>query len=198
MDRSILLPFLFFLGSVAATSAIARPSPATYIMQVTSNLSCETLDIQLISQVDNALENIRFKSSAFSSVELPVGAYTFGDVICTNKENAQIHDLLSKKIAPLNLAVGQAYYGGRLIFQERVTVDVNGTPKVLSNCTRSISRARGESSNECRDGVGVDTSAQTSTEINVYLPEVKDEDIALVRSALSATKEQLLYLPLKL
>jgi hypothetical protein len=198
MDRSILLPFLFILGLVPATAAFADPSPATYIMQVTSNLSCETLDIQLISQADNTHENIRFKSSAFSAVELPSGAYTFGDVICTNKRSTQVHDLLSKKIAPLFLTAGQAYYGGRIIFQEVVTVDANGSPKVLNNCTRSISRARGESSNECRDGVGVDTSAQTSTQINVYLPEVMDEDIALVRSAFSATKDQLLYLPLKL
>ena len=198
MDRSILLPFLFILGPVQATAAIAEPSPATYIMQVTSNLSCETLDIELISQADNTHQNIRFKSSAFSAVELPAGAYTFGDVICTNKKNVQAHDLLSEKIAPFYLTAGQAYYGGRIIFQELVTVDPNGSPDVFSNCTRSISRARGVSSNECRDGVGVDTSAQTSTQINVYLPEVLDEDIALVRSALSATKEQLLYLPLKL
>jgi hypothetical protein len=46
--------------------------------------------------------------------------------------------------------------------------------------------------------VGVDTSAPTSKHINVYRPEVTDEDLAVVRSALSATKEQLLYLPLKL
>jgi hypothetical protein len=198
MDRSILIPFLFILGPVPATAAIAGPSPATYIMQVTSNLSCETLDIELISQADNTHQNIRFKSSAFSAVELPSGAYTFGDLICTNRGRTQVHDLLSEKIAPLYLAAGQAYYGGRLIFQELVTVDPNGTPDVLSNCTRIISRARGKSTNECRNGIGVDTSAQTSTQINVYLPEVMDEDIALVRSVLSATKEQLLYLPLKL
>jgi hypothetical protein len=198
MDRSILLLFLFILGSVPATAAISEPSSATYIMQVTSNLSCETLDIVLISQADNTHENIRFKSSAFSAVDLPSGVYTFGDVICTKKRSTQVHDLLSKKIAPLHLAAGQAYYGGRIIFQELVTMDANGSPDVLSNCTRSISRARGESSNECRDGVGVDTSAQTSMQINVYLPEIMDEDIALVRSAFSATKDQLLYLPLKL
>jgi hypothetical protein len=111
----------------------------------------------------------------------------------------QAHDLLSEKIAPFYLTAGQAYYGGRIIFQELVTVDPNGSPKDLNNCTRIISRARGESSNECLTAVtGIYPSAQTSTQINVYLPEVLDEDIALVRSALSATKEQLLYLPLKL
>jgi hypothetical protein len=198
MDRSILIAFLFILGLVPATAAVAEPSPATYIMQVTSNLSCETLDIVLISQADNTHENIRFKSSAFSAVDLPSGAYTFGDVICTKKRSTQEHDLLRDKIAPLYLTAGQAYYGGRIIFQEIVTADANGSPDVISNCTRITTRARGKSSNECRDGIGVDTSAQTSTQINAYLPEVIDEDIALVRSAFSATKDQLLYLPLKL
>jgi hypothetical protein len=117
MDRSVLLPFLFILGPVPATAAIAEPSPATYIMQVTSNLSCETLDIVLISQADNTHENIRLKSSAFSAVDLPSGACTFGDVICTKKRSTQVHDLLRDKISPLYLTAGQAYYGGRIIFQ---------------------------------------------------------------------------------
>ena len=197
MDRSILLPFIFILGSGSAAAAYTESAPATYIMQVTSNLSCETLDIELISKVDASRKNIRFTSSAFAAVEVPSGAYSFGDVICTNKENAKAHDLLSENMPPLNFSAGQAYYGGRIIFQELVTADPNGAPDVLSNCTRSISRVRGASSNECRDGVGVDTSAQTNMQINVYLPDVTDEDLALVRTAMSATKEQLLYLPLK-
>jgi hypothetical protein len=61
-----------------------------------------------------------------------------------------------------------------------------------------MSRARGQSSNQCRDGVGVDTSAPTSKQINVYRPEVTEQDISVVRSALSASKAQLLYLPLEL
>jgi hypothetical protein len=197
MDRSILLPFVFILGSGSAAAVYTEASPATYIMQVTSNLSCETLDIELVSQADDTRKNIRFTSSAFSAVEVPSGAYSFGDVICTNEENAQTHDLLSEKMPPLNFSAGQAYYGGRIIFQELVTVDPNGVPDVLDNCTRGTSRARGANSNECRDGVGVNTSAKTNTQINVYLPEVTDEELAVVRNAMSATKEQLLYLPLK-
>ncbi|MEP2653281.1 MAG: hypothetical protein ABJH06_14960, partial [Paraglaciecola sp.] len=196
MDRSILLPMLFVFGPVSATPSITEASPATFIMQVTSNLSCETLDIELISRADNTHENIRFESNAYSAVELPSGAYEFGDVICMNKENAQTLDLLNDKIAPINLTAGQAYYAGRLIFQEVVEVEANGSPNVLSNCPRIISRARDESSNACHDGIGVDTLAQTSKAVNVYLPEVKDEDIALVREALFATESQLLYLPL--
>lgn len=197
MDRSILFPFVFILGSGSAVATYTEASPATYIMQVSSNLSCETLDIELISQADETRNNIRFTSSAFAAAKVPSGSYEFGNVICTNKGSAQVHDLLSEKIAPLNFNAGQAYYGGRIIFQESVSVNPNDSPDVLSNCTRSISRVRGESSNECRDGTGVDTSAKTTTQINVYLPEVTDEDLALVRTAISATKEQLLYLPLK-
>jgi len=198
MDRLVLLSFVFFLGTVPSIAISANYSPATYIMQVSSNLNCETLDIELISQTDDTRQYIRFGSSAFSAVELPSGTYAFGGVTCTNKKDAKVHDLLSDKIAPIQLNAGQAYYGGRIIFKEIVAVDANGTPDVFSNCPRVISRARGQSINYCRDGVGVDTSAKTSKQINVYRPEVTDQDLAVVRSAFSATKEQLLYLPLKL
>ena len=198
MNRLALLPFAFLLGSVPSSAISTEFSPATYIMQVSSNLSCETLDLELVSQADGTRQSIRFSTSAFAAVELPSGTYAFGDVICTNKDGVEAHNLLSDKIAPIHLNAGQAYYGGRIIFQEVVAKDANGSPDVLSNCTRIISRVSGERSNECRDGVGVDTSAQTTKQINVYLPEVTDEDLELVRSALSATKEQLLYLPFKI
>jgi hypothetical protein len=198
MGRTLLLLFVFLLGSVPSIAISAKFSPATYILQISSNLSCETLDIELISQADDTRQHIRYGSSAFAAVELPSGSYTFGDVTCMNKEDTKAHDLLSDKIAPIHLNAGQAYYGGRIIFEEVVAVDANGSPDVFSNCPRVMSRARGQSSNQCRDGVGVDTSAPTSKHINVYRPEVTDEDLAVVRSALSATKEQLLYLPLKL
>lgn len=198
MDRLVLLCFVFFLGTVPSIAFSANYAPATYILQVSSNLSCETLDIELISQADDTRQHIRYGSSAFAAVQMPSGTYTFGDVTCMNKEDAKVHNLLSDKIAPIHLNAGQAYYGGRIIFEEVVSVDANGSPDVFSNCPRVMSRARGQSSNQCSDGVGVDTSAPTSKQINVYRPEVTDQDIAVVRSALSASKEQLLYLPLKL
>lgn len=197
MVRSVLIPLVFVLGSIPAFVVSANPSQATYILQVTSNLNCETLDIELVSQANDTRENIRFTTSAFAAVDVPSGAYSFGNVICTNKGRLQAHSLLGEKMALLNFSAGQAYYGGRVIFQELVTTDPTGAPDVLDNCTQSISRARGERSNECRDGTGVDTSAKTNTQINVYLPDVTDEDIELVRTALTVTKEQLLYLPLK-
>jgi hypothetical protein len=198
MDRLVLFSIIFFLGTVPIVAISANSFPATYILQVSSNLSCETLDIELISQADDTRQHIRYGSSAFAAVEMPSGSYTFGDVTCMNKDDAKVHDLLSDKIAPIYLNAGQAYYGGRIIFEEVVAVDANGSPDVLSNCPRVMSRARGQGSNQCRDGVGVDTSAPTSKQINVYRPEVTDEDLAIVRSALSATKKQLLYLPLEL
>ena len=198
MDRLLLLTLVFFLGTVPSIAISANYTPATYILQVSSNLGCETLDIELISQADDTRQHIRYGSSAFAAVEMPSGTYIFGDVTCINKENAKVHNLLSDKIAPIHLNAGQAYYGGRIIFEEVVSVDANGSPDVFNNCPRVMSRARGQSSNQCSDGVGVDTSAPTSKQINVYRPDVTDQDIAVVRSALSATKEQLLYLPLKI
>ena len=198
MDRLLLLTLVFFLGTVPSIAISANYTPATYILQVSSNLGCETLDIELISQADDTRQHIRYGSSAFAAVEMPSGTYIFGDVTCINKEDAKVHNLLSDKIAPIHLNAGQVYYGGRIIFEEVVSVDANGSPDVFNNCPRVMSRARGQSSNQCSDGVGVDTSAPTSKQINVYRPEVTDQDIAVVRSALSATKEQLLYLPLKL
>jgi hypothetical protein len=198
MDRLIFLSFVLLAGVIPSTAISANYSPATYILQVTSNLGCETLDIELISKADDTRQHISFGSSAFASVKVPSGAYTFGDVTCMNKDDSKVHNLLSDKIAPIHLNAGQAYYGGRIIFEEVVLADVNGTPDVFNNCPRVMSRARGQSINQCSDGVGVDTSAPTSKQINVYRPEVTDQDIAVVRSALSATKEQLHYLPLKL
>ena len=197
MYRAILLTFAISLLPASAIAKSSDPAPATYIMQLSSNLNCETLDIEMVSQAQNIRRFIRFTSGAFAAAELPEGTYSFGEVTCTKQEGAQTYDLFEDKVAPFQLTAGQAYYGGRMIFEEVSEVDVNGAPKVLSNCTNLRSRARGESSNDCRDGVGVNATAQQSKQIKVYFPDVTDEDIKVVRTAMSATKEQLKYLPLK-
>ncbi|MBT8448131.1 MAG: hypothetical protein KJO69_00475 [Gammaproteobacteria bacterium] len=196
MYRSVILVLMLTLSSVSAIGKAADSAPATYLLQIASNLGCETLDINLISQSDESRKNLRYTTSAFAAVELSAGTHAFGDVTCVYKDGQQTFDILSNKFAPISLSAGQAYYGGRLIFKEVQTMDVNGTPKVLSNCTQLNSRARGESSNECRDGVGVNTSAQIAKEIELYIPDVTDEDLTTIRNTLSLTKEQLLYLPL--
>ena len=197
MYRSVILVLILTLGSVSSIVKSADAAPATYLLQISSNLGCETLDIEFISQANEARKNLRFTTSAFAAVELSAGTYAFGNVTCRYKDSQQTFDILNDKLTPLTLSAGQSYYGGRLIFKEVQTVDVNGTPKVLSNCTQVNSRARGETSNECRDGVGVNSSAQTSKEIELYIPDVSDEDLTAIRNTLSLTKDQLLYLPLK-
>lgn len=101
-----------------------------------------------------------------------------------------------KRCKPMQLALVSTISLNGVRSIKSPTIESNGALNALCNCTNSISCARGQSSNECRDGV--DTTASTSTPINVYLPDVNNEDLAIVRSALSATKDQLLYLPLKL
>lgn len=176
---------------------INRLAQVTYILQVSSNLGCDNLDIGLISNKLDTPQYLKFTSSAYAGIDLPQGDYSFGNVICSNEDGQQTFDILSDKIMPLSLFAGKAYYGGRLIFQKIETTDVNSEPKVLENCTQSISRNRGETSNECRDGVGVATSAQTHFQINAFAPEVTDKDIAIVRSALSMSEKQLLYVPIQ-
>ena len=170
---------------------------ATYILQVSSNLDCKNLDISLISNKLDTPQYLKFTSSAYAAINLPEGHYSFGIVICSDKDGRQTFDILSEKIMPLSLLTGKAYYGGRLIFQKIEKADINSKPKVLENCTQVRSRARGETSNECRDGVGVETSAQTHYQINAFIPEVTDKDIGIVRSTLSMSEEQLLYLPIQ-
>lgn len=197
MYHFVLLTVVFILGSSVAIAKSADSASATYIMQVSSNLNCETLDIELISQARDIPQHLKFGAGAFAAAELPLGTYKFGDVTCAKESGTQTFDMLKNMIAPLYLSTNQVYYGGRIIFQEVSEVDANQAPKVLSNCTRLISRARGDTGNECRDGVGVDTSAQKSKMLKVFFPEVTDEDIKTVRSALSATEDQFRYLPLQ-
>ncbi|MDC0602652.1 hypothetical protein OAP14_06430 [Aliiglaciecola sp.] len=182
------------LGSAPATANAVESAPATYIMQVSSNLGCSSLNIELISTSNNPSGNIEFTTGAYAATKLNPGAYRFGDVTCNNKEGVQTFDVLKDKFSPISLKGGQSYYAGRLIFEEKVKDD-GGSSEVFDNCTRVMSGARGEGSNECRDGTG--PSAAISKQVSVYVPKVDDEDINALRTALSATKEQLLYLPLK-
>jgi len=178
-----------------ASAQINDPTQVTYILQVSSNLGCDNLDIELTSNKLDTPKFLKFNSSAYAGVDLPQGDYSFGNVICLDKDGRQTFDVLSEKIMPLSFSAGKVYYGGRLIFQKVDNPDSDRAPNVLDNCTQMISRKR-VSSNECRDGVGVETSAQTRYQVNVFAPEVTDKDIEVVRSALSMSESQLLYLPI--
>jgi len=170
---------------------------ATYILQVSSNLDCKNLDISLISDKSNTPQYLKFTSSAYAAIDLPQGNYSFGSATCSNEDGKQTFNILREKIMPLSLAAGKVYYGGRLIFKKVENADITRQPKVLENCTRVMSAGRGESSNECRDGVGVETSARTQYQINAFIPEVTDKDIGIVRSTLSMSEDQFRYLPIQ-
>lgn len=197
MHRFYFLISIFILGTLPALAKSSDTAAATYIMQLSSNLNCDMIDIAFVSEKDGTQKHIKFGSGAFAATQLPAGNYSFGDITCVNEDKTQTFDVLSKILKPVNIKSGKTYYAGRMIFQEVSATDANGIPEVLDNCTRVMSRARGETSNECRDGAGVDTSAKNAKQLNVYVPDVTDEDIARVRKALSATPEQLQYLPLK-
>lgn len=197
MHKFFLLTFAITVLSITSIAQSANSPPATYIMQLSSNLNCVTLDIELVSKTQDTPQLIRFGKGAYAATELPPVVYTFGDVTCVKKGGTQTFEILKNMIAPFQLTTGQAYFGGRIIFEESTDVEANRAPKVLSNCTRFISKARGDTGNECRDGVGVDTSAQGSKKLNIFIPDVTDEELKTVRTALSASEDQLLYLPLQ-
>ena len=193
MFRSILIAIICAVSSI---SAFAKTSQVSYLLQISSNLQCQSLAIELISQADETVSYLRFKQSAFATVEVTEGTYTFGQVICTTEDGRESFDVLIGAIAPFSLSADKAYYGGRLIFEDVAKVAANDAPDVLSNCTRLISKARGIKSDECRDGVGVETNAQATRQIRVYAPEITADELKTVRDALSATEDQLVYLPL--
>ena len=194
MNRKLLFGVLSVFSSSVAMAESS--TPATYIMQVTSDLGCSRLSIELVSDPQNTVKTMNFSKGAFAAVELSPGLHTFGDIACTIDDEVETLDVLNKKMLPLRVEAGRMYYGGRLIIKTSDISEPNTTPESLANCTRNISRIRGDEDNECRDGVGVSSNEATKT-IDVYMPEVRETDINRVRSALSATQEQLIYLPLK-
>ncbi len=202
MHRTTLIVLMIIFGFSTALANPVNSTRATYILQVSSNLGCDSLEIELMSQDKSTRGKLIFKSNAFASVELKEGIYLFDEVICKLKGNSQSFDMLKDKILPFKLNGNQAYFGGKLIFLESTDVDAHSELEVLSNCSNIISRTRGDKNGdsiqgtECRDGTGVDTSHQVFKQIKVFAPKATDEELSTVRTALNATKDQLIYLPL--
>lgn len=180
-------------GSAAANSV----GKVSYLLQVTSDLECEQLDIELVS-TSGTTKVLSYTTSAFAAIDLLAGKYTYGDMRCSHDGQTESFSILADSIEAVSLNSGSHYYGGRLIFTKQKALDANANPEVLDNCPEVISRARGEATNECRDGIGVDTRAVQASQINVFAPEVSDGELAKIRNALSVTASQLLYVPLKL
>ncbi|MGB3726036.1 MAG: hypothetical protein WA981_09750 [Glaciecola sp.] len=195
ISRSLLTTALL-LGATSFTFAnTSQAVTATYILQVSSNLNCESLAIELQSTQSANKQYIQFGAGAFAAATLPDTTYEFGEVSCTKDNDTQRYDLLKGKMSPLTVEAGKTYYGGRIIFKEAPFVDTNDAPDELSECTNMRGSQRGESDSQCRDGAGV--NSQSTTQVSVFVPEVTEDNIEKVRKALSASKDQLLYLPLK-
>ena len=195
---SILSLALMGLGSAAASETDPAAAPATFVLQVASNLECESLRFELIETDTAERHSLTFGSGAFSAVQLRPGRYAFGPVSCeAGKYGTETFDQLGKTLAPMSLLSGQAYYGGKVILESAPVASASGEPDVVNNCIRGTGRFRKEPNDDCRDGIGIETDSEAAHLVNFYLPAQSDEDVSRVRSAFKASPEQLLYMPLE-
>lgn len=195
--KSILI--LGVILSSISFSAIAdtKIAPSTYFLEVSSNLDCAQLEIEMVSSDQNTSAELVFGNGAFSAAELAPGDYSFGAITCLDgHRGTETFDLLSQSAAPISLKAGQAYFGGRLVIREAID-ETASAPNVLDNCIRGTSRFRKEQSDDCRDGIGVDGKRAVSKSVNLYSPKLEKAEIDRVRSALNATEDQLIYMPIE-
>lgn len=176
----------------------AKPAMATYILQVSSNLGCDVLTIELNEKGQEKNHHLKFTSKAFAVVALPQGEISYGNVICRIGEEQQEYNILQDKLQPLSITSGKSYYGGRLMFKEIEGATINDIPKAKENCIPFISRARGAKQDNLCDGAGTKSMSQSTKRIEVFMPDVSDEDILAVRKALSVSSDLFEYLPLKI
>lgn len=172
----------------------SQPPTVNYLLQVSSDLGCDVLTIELSAKGQS--HNIEFTKSAFASVALPAGEFSFGNVMCRTGKAQRSFDVLQNKLMPLTVKAGQTYFGGRLIFKESEPVD--GAGNVLDSCSRFISVARGKKQDNPCDGAGLESTTQPARRVEVFMPDVSEDEINVVRKALSADKDSLKYLPLQI
>ncbi len=170
---------------------------ATYILEVASNLRCEELAIEVMSDTSKDKSNLTYSSSAYASISLAPGQYVFGDVICRNNDEEQSLDLLREQLTPFTVTKGDVFYGGKLILQQRRKNDIRDRPDVLRDCPYVRSRARGGSgSGGCIVAEVTSSPSSRINQIQAFAPPVEQEDIDMVNSALGLPNTQLIYLPL--
>ena len=195
--KSILILSVILGGACFSASADTKIAPSTYVLEVSSNLDCAQLEIDLVSSDQKASSQLVFGNGAFSAAELAPGNYSFGDITCVDgHRGTETFNLLSQAAAPISLVPGQAYFGGRLVIQEAID-ETASAPNVLDNCIRGTSRFRKEQSDDCRDGIGVDGERAVAKSVSLYAPTLKQAEIDRVRSALNATADQLIYMPIE-
>ncbi|NQY13935.1 MAG: hypothetical protein HRT81_08770 [Henriciella sp.] len=184
----------------SATNAQSAPSApeAQFILQVSSNLDCDTLNVELRSVSGEHTGKLVYSSNAFSAASLPAGTYQFGQVTCFDGPNGtQAFDALKTMSGPFQLQPGHAYLSGKLVVMQTEDTAVQTLPDVVDNCVRGTSRFRKEPRDDCRDGTGIKGDRKTASAVNFYAPLLTPDEIASIRSAFSATEEQLIYLPLR-
>ena len=174
----------------------SNPALATFVLQVSSNLGCDSLAIELASHGQQYF--LEFTKGAFASVALPKGDYSFGNVVCTKEDELLSLDLLKDKLMPLAVESGRTYYGGRLIFQQDEQVSNNARINQLENCTRMVSGARGEKQDNLCASEGIESVSTNTTQVEVFMPTVTDQDLDLVEGAFSTGRNNVTYIPLKI
>ena len=195
--RSIFVLGVLLSSTVYSAAADTKIAPSTYVLEVSSNLDCAQLEIEMVSSDRKTSAELVFGTGAFSAAELAPGDYSFGTITCVDgHRGTESFDLLSQSAAPISLKPGQAYFGGRLVIQEAID-ETASAPNVLDNCIRGTSRFRKEQSDDCRDGIGVDGKRAVSKSVNLYSPKLEQTEIDRVRSALNATEDQLIYMPIE-
>ena len=195
--KSIFVLGVLLSSTVYSAAADTKIAPSTYVLEVSSNLDCAQLEIEMVSSDRKTSAELVFGTGAFSAAELAPGDYSFGTITCVDgHRGTESFDLLSQSAAPISLKPGQAYFGGRLVIQEAID-ETASAPNVLDNCIRGTSRFRKEQSDDCRDGIGVDGERAVAKSVSLYAPTLKQSEIDRVRSALNATEDQLIYMPIE-
>lgn len=198
MTRGLSLCLAAFAMLGAAHANETEPQPATYILQVASNLNCAQLDVQLLDAQDQSAGALLFHTGAFSATSLEPGTYSLGTITCHDGANGtEAFDHLRTAIAAFSVESGQAYFGGNLIIEASATAPDASEPDVVTKCIRGTGRFRKEPSDDCRDGAGIDTQRQPGQAVNFYAPQLEDSDLDRIRTAFSASEDELLYMPLE-
>ena len=197
MIREFWLSTLALFGA-GYVNANETPPPATYVLQVASNLNCAQLDVEVRDEAGQSAGVLVFHTGAFAAVDLSPGNYYLGTVTCHDGDNGtETFDQLADAMAPFSVASSQAYLGGKLIIQTSRAEPHDSSPDVVDECVRGTGRFRKEPNDDCRDGVGIATERAAARAVNFYAPPLKDDEINRIRTAFAASEEDLLYMPLR-